>query len=141
MSVRIKEKYNYAHSLDVKDYEIIDSRDAMRRKRRVREYDICLFTFLGAQMRGYQAHTFIQRTRKKSQLESTHLLIFAWTPRITAYPHASSELSIIRNGRQIPTIIHRPRDIRPLVAYIRSNPFKKHLFTLRIFRTVLPTAN
>lgn len=47
LSVRIKEKKYYAHSFDAKDCEIIDSRDAMRRKWRVRESVICLFTFSG----------------------------------------------------------------------------------------------
>lgn len=90
------------------------------------------------------AHIYPAGQKKEVKTRSTHLLIFAWTPRTIAYPRASFEPSIIRNGRQIPddhspSAKHR-RLSSPLVAYILPNPFKKHLFTFRIFRTVLPTA-
>lgn len=75
-------------------------------------------------------------------------LILGRALKATAYPRASSELSISRSGCQVP-IVRCPRRIRPRPLVAKSlltlslsppNPFKKTPVHFRIFRTVLPTA-
>jgi len=119
-----------------------------------RKPGICLFTFRQSTRHRCERARLRFGTNRLNSV-STYLFILGRASRITAYPRASFGLSIIRNGCQIPTIVHhRPRRIlpRPLVAYSLiiylslsltlspPNPFKKHLFTFRIFPTVLPTA-
>lgn len=70
------------------------------------------------------AHIYPAGQKKEVKTRSTHLLIFAWTPRTIACPRASFEPSIIRNGRQIPDD-HSPsakhcRLSSPIFSLIRS---------------------
>lgn len=114
----MRENYDYAHSLDAKDHQLIDY--AKERDRRVRKSGVCLFTFSdrtrsAPRERGYQQqHTRTVpgiRGEKKGVAETRfqhsppHFRLDAKSNRVPACILLS--LSIIRNGRQIPTIIHR----------------------------------